>query len=47
MTGKLLLSVIFADSVSITYPHAPDEAQLNMYQVLLLASIRLICLFPH
>ena len=25
MTGKLLLCVIFADSVSITYPQFPDE----------------------
>ena len=50
LTSNLLLSMITASlswgiQLSLTYPHIPDEPQINNHQVSYLVSIRLIFVF--
>ena len=50
LTSNLLLSMMIASlpsviQLSLTYPHVPDEAQMNNHQASYLVSIRLILIF--
>ena len=51
LTSNSLLSVIIAllalvIQLSLTYPHVPDEAEMNIHQASYLVSIRLIFISP-
>ena len=51
LTSNSLLSMMTASlasviQLSLTYPHVPDEAQMNNHQASYLVSIRLIFVFP-
>ena len=50
LTSNSLLSMIaslaLVIQLSLTYPHVPDEAQMNNHQASYLVSIRLIFVFP-
>ena len=52
LTSNSLLSMMIASlasviQLSLTYPHVPDEAQMNNNQALYLVSIRLIFVFTN